>query len=85
MPAISDKSKGIMYVITAAFGFSGMSLFVKLAGDLSAFQKAFFRNFIALIFMTVLIIKKQRRIYTEPRQYPSNSGQKRLRHNRAAL
>lgn len=59
MPAISDKSKGIMYVITAAFGFSGMSLFVKLAGDLPAFQKAFFRNFIALIFMTVLVIKNK--------------------------
>ena len=60
---VSDKSKGILYVITAAFGFSGMSLFVKLAGDLPAFQKAFFRNFIALIFMTVLIIKTKTDLY----------------------
>ena len=36
--------------MTAAFGFAMMSLFVKLAGDLPAFQKAFFRNFGDFIF-----------------------------------
>lgn len=59
MPKISRKTKGILYVIAAAFGFSGMSLFVKLAGDLPAMQKAFFRNFIALIFISMLIIKNR--------------------------
>lgn len=59
MRKISQKTKGILYVITAAFGFSGMSLFVKLAGDLPAIQKAFFRNFIALLFITALIIKNK--------------------------
>ena len=54
---ISSKTKGIVYIIIAAFGFSGMSLFVKLAGDLPAFQKAFFRNFIALIYIFIIMMR----------------------------
>ena len=38
MPALSQKTKGILYVVVAAFGFSMMSVFVKLSGDLPAFQ-----------------------------------------------
>ena len=59
MPKISSKPRGILYVLTAAFGFSVMSLFVKLAGDLPPFQKAFFRNFIALIFILVIMLKNK--------------------------
>lgn len=40
-----------------AFGFSLMSMFVKLAGDLPSFQKAFFRNFIALIFIFIMMLR----------------------------
>ena len=58
MPKIGQKTKGIIYIVVAAFGFSFMSLFVKLAGDLPAFQKAFFRNFIALIFITVMMLRE---------------------------
>lgn len=58
MPKIGQKKKGIIYIVVAAFGFSVMSLFVKLAGDLPAFQKAFFRNFIALIFITVMMLRE---------------------------
>ena len=58
MPKIGQKTKGIIYIFVAAFGFSVMSLFVKLAGDLPAFQKAFFRNFIALIFITVMMLRE---------------------------
>ena len=52
MTKLSSKTKGVFYIILAAFGFSLMSMFVKLAGDLPSFQKAFFRNFIALIFIS---------------------------------
>ena len=58
MPKIGQKTKGIIYIVVVAFGFSVMSLFVKLAGDLPAFQKAFFRNFIALIFITVMMLRE---------------------------
>lgn len=57
MTKINSKTRGIIYILIAAFGFSLMSAFVKLAGELPAFQKAFFRNFIALIFITVMMLK----------------------------
>lgn len=59
MPKIGRKTKGIIYIIVAAFGFSVMSLFVKLSGDLPAFQKAFFRNFIALIFIIAMMLREK--------------------------
>lgn len=45
--------------MAAAFGFAMMSLFVKLAGDLPAFQKAFFRNFVALIFIFIIMLREK--------------------------
>ena len=59
MAKISQKSKGILYIMAAAFGFAMMSLFVKLAGDLPAFQKAFFRNFVALIFIFIMMLHEK--------------------------
>lgn len=59
MAKISGKTQGILYIIVAAFGFAGMSLFVKLAGDLPAFQKAFFRNFVALIYISIILLKEK--------------------------
>lgn len=59
MVKISQKTKGIIYIMTAAFGFAMMSLFVKLAGDLPSFQKAFFRNFVALIFIFVMMLREK--------------------------
>ena len=56
---IPPKAQGICYIIMAAFGFSCMSLFVKLAGQLPPFQKAFFRNFIALIFMFAVLLRQK--------------------------
>ena len=57
MTKLSSKIKGVFYIILAAFGFSLMSMFVKLAGDLPSFQKAFFRNFIALIFIFIMMLR----------------------------
>ncbi len=51
---------GILLVIVDSFCFSLMSLFVKLSGDIPTVQKAFFRNFIALIIaMITLILSKE--------------------------
>ena len=60
---INRKTKGIICIIAAAFGFSLMSVFVRLAGDLPSFQKAFFRNLIALIFMAGALFKKKSGFY----------------------
>ena len=74
MPSVPSKVKGILYVIVAAFGFSVMSLFVKLAGDLPSFQKAFFRNLIALILMTVLLLRHKDGFLPARRSLPALCG-----------
>ena len=70
MLKINHKSKGIIFIIIAAFGFSGMSLFVKLSGDLPAFQKAFFRNFVALIFIFFVILKNKEGFIPDKKSIP---------------
>ncbi len=67
---ISNKTKGILFVIMAAFGFSMMSVFVRLAGDLPAFEKAFFRNIVALVFISGVIIKKKIGFMPDKRNLP---------------
>ncbi len=56
---MSNKAKGILYVISAAFCFALMNLFIKLTGDIPTLQKAFFRNLVA-IFFSFYVIKKQK-------------------------
>ncbi len=51
--------KGILYIIFAAFCFSLLSMFIRLAGDLPAVQKSFFRNFVATIFSFILLKKSK--------------------------
>lgn len=46
---ISDSTKGIICIITSAFFFALMAVFVKLAGNIHFIQKAFFRNLFAFI------------------------------------
>lgn len=54
---LKEKYKGIIYIIISAFCFALMNTFVRLSGDLPSVQKSFFRNFIALIFAAILLIK----------------------------
>lgn len=56
---ISEKNKGIVFILLAALFFSLMTLFLRLAGDLPPFEKSFFRNFVA-IFFAVGVIKKNK-------------------------
>lgn len=56
---MTDKNKGILYIILSALFFALMSTFVKLAGDLPSIQKSFFRNLIALIFSASILIKSK--------------------------
>ena len=43
---LSNRTKGVLFIIMSAFGFAMMSAFVKLSGDLPSFQKTFFRNMV---------------------------------------
>ena len=74
MPSVSQKTKGIFYILVAAFGFSLMSTFVKLAGDLPAIQKAFFRNFIALLFILIFMLKEHISFKPEKATSPPSSA-----------
>ena len=49
--------KAILHLLLAAFFFSLMTFFVRISGDLPTMQKAFFRNFFALIIATGSILK----------------------------
>ena len=53
---LSNKSKGIAFIILSAFGFAMMSAFVKMSGDLPSLQKTFFRNIISLVVAFILIL-----------------------------
>ena len=56
---LSDRSKGALCIIGSALCFAGMSVFVRLAGELPTFEKAFFRNFVAAILVYIIIRAKQ--------------------------
>ena len=58
-----NKLKGIIFILLAALGFSLMTFFVSLSGDLPTMQKAFFRNFVALIVASGALIKAHEKIY----------------------
>lgn len=60
--------KGITYILIATVGFSLMTFFVRLAGDLPTMEKAFFRNAFALIIAVGTLIAKRERF-----EIPKNS------------
>lgn len=59
---INKKYKGIFYIVLSAFFFALMSMFIRLSGDIPSFQKAFFRNFVALIMAFAIMIKNHEKI-----------------------
>ena len=61
----SDKIKGIICILLAAFGFSLMTFFIRISGDLPTMQKAFFRNFVALLVAAAALIKDKTPFHIE--------------------
>ena len=59
MGIMMEKKKylGIVCIITSAFFFALMNVFVRLSGDLPSVQKSFFRNLVAMVFAWVLLKK----------------------------
>jgi drug/metabolite transporter (DMT)-like permease len=55
---VKPKYKAILCICTSALSFSVMNIFIRLAGDLPTFEKAFFRNFVAMLFAAVLLLKE---------------------------
>ncbi|MBR1391750.1 MAG: DMT family transporter [Lachnospiraceae bacterium] len=59
---MKEKQKGILYIITAAFFFSLMTLFVRLSGDLPTMQKALFRNLVAMVLSWGMLLYSREKI-----------------------
>ena len=55
--ALNPKVKGIIAILISAIGFSFMSVFFRLAGDLPVFQKSLARNLVAMFIPLFFIIK----------------------------
>ena len=61
MQSMYNKKRGIFFIVAAAFNFSTMNMFARLAGDIPAMQKTFFRNLVAiLVISTILLLRRQR-------------------------
>ena len=56
---INPKTMGIIFIIISAFSFACMALFVNMSGEMPVFQKAFFRNCVAIILSLCLLIRSK--------------------------
>lgn len=56
---MNSKRLGIIYIIMAAFFFALMTFFIRKAGALPTMQKAFFRNVVALLVATIMLLKSE--------------------------
>ena len=59
---ISNKSKGIICILFAALGFSFMTFFVRISGDIPTMEKAFFRNAVAIVVSLIMLVKSKEKI-----------------------
>lgn len=53
----SDLTLGIIFIISSAFCFALMNLFIRLSGEVPTMQKCFFRNFFALLVAVVTLVR----------------------------
>ena len=59
---LSNRTKGILFLVASAFGFAVMATMVRLCDDfggpISSFQKSFFRNVVALVLAAGVFIRQ---------------------------
>lgn len=56
---LNSNMKGIICIVSSAFCFSLMSLFIRLSGDVPTIQKCFFRNAVAMLVAVFALIKNR--------------------------
>ena len=56
------KTKGILCILTSAFCFALMNMFVRLSGDIPSIEKSFFRNLVASFAALMLVMKNRKSI-----------------------
>ncbi len=57
---MTDKQKGIFFIILTSFFFATMGTFMKLATDIPSMEKAFFRNLISFFVALTIFIRVKR-------------------------
>ena len=62
MYRMTQKQKGILCILAAAFCFSLMNVFVRLSGNVPSVQKSFFRNIVAVVFAGILLLRSQEKV-----------------------
>ena len=62
---LSNHLKGILFIVAAAIGFSFMTFFVRISGDIPTMQKVFFRNAVALIIAAATIVIRKDNFHIE--------------------
>lgn len=67
---ISNRRKGILFILLAAFFFSLMSVFVRLSGDVPTMQKAFFRNIVAAVVAGIILLRSKTKISLKKENLP---------------
>jgi drug/metabolite transporter (DMT)-like permease len=55
---VKAKYRGILFIVISAFCFCCMSACVRLAGDVPAVQKSFFRNLVAMLVALLLLVRE---------------------------
>ncbi|MDD6347660.1 MAG: DMT family transporter [Lachnospiraceae bacterium] len=66
----ANKKQAIACILSAAFFFAVMNLFVRLAGDLPVWQKSLFRNLMALLIASAVILKNRHAVAIPKTQLP---------------
>ncbi|MBE5040182.1 DMT family transporter [Ructibacterium gallinarum] len=62
---LAQKRRGVFAILCAAFFFALMTAFVRLSGDLPSVQKSFFRNLVALLFASGVLLKTPEKFHFE--------------------
>lgn len=70
---LNSKVKGIIAILISAVGFSFMSVFFRLAGDLPVFQKSLARNFVAMFIPLFFIYKYRQPMFGKLSSQPHSS------------
>lgn len=67
---MNQHNKAILYVILTGLGFSLMSLFVRLAGDLPTMEKALFRNAVAALVALSALFRSKEKLHLKQGSLP---------------
>ena len=68
---LSSRKRGIVYLLLSSFSFACMALFINLAGDMPVFQKAFFRNLVAIVMSYVMLARSPKKFKIKKGSLPS--------------